>query len=198
MYANNIISSASKVLGIMRKLKFSFGRTALNQIFLSYILPKLEYSCIVWDGCTTQNTNSLQRIQNEAARLVTGLTRSVSLENLYRECGWVSSEERRKQQKLILMYKSVNGIVPPYISDIIPPLVRETTDYPFRNQNNIAAPFCRTEISRKSCIPSSIILWNAPDEETRNSPSVSSFKYQLKNGQTNSKVPSFYLTLFRQ
>ena len=193
-HIDNIITSASKVLGIMRKLKFSFSRTALNQIFLSYILPILEYSCIVWDGCTTQNTNSLQRIQNEAARLVTGLTRSVSLENLYRECGWVSLEERRKQQKLILMYKSVNGIVPPYISDIIPPLVRETTDYPLRNQNNIAVPFCRTEISRKSCIPSSITLWNALDEETRNSPSVSSFKYQLKNRQTNSKVPSFYLT----
>ena len=180
-HIDNITTSASKVLGIMRKLKFSFSRTALSQIFLSYILPILEYSCIVWDGCTTQNTNSLQRIQNEAARLVTGLTRSVSLENLYRECGWVSLEERRKQQKLILMYKSVNGIVPPYILDIIPPLVRETTDYPLRNQNNIAVPFCRTEISRKSCIPSSITLWNALDEETRNSPSVSSFKYQLKN-----------------
>ena len=92
------------------------------------------------------------------------------------------------------MYKSVNGNVPPYISDIIPPLARETTDYLLRNQNNIAAPFCRTEISRKSCIPSSITLWNALDEETRNSLSVSSFKYQMKNRQTNSKVPSFYLT----
>ena len=92
------------------------------------------------------------------------------------------------------MFKFVNDIFPPYILDIIPPLVRETTDYPLRNQNNIAAPFCRTEISRKLCIPSSITLWNALDEETRNSPSVSSFKYQLKNRQTNSKVPSFYLT----
>ena len=92
-----------------------------------------------------QNINSLQKIQNEAARLVTGLTRYVSLENLYRECGWVTLEERRKQQKLIFMYKTVNGIVPPYITDITPPLVRETTNYPLRNQNNIVAPFCRTD-----------------------------------------------------
>ena len=125
----------------MRKLKFSFSRTALNQIFLSYILPILEYSCIVWDGCTIQNTNSLQRIQNEAARLVTGLTRSVSLENLYRECGWVSLEERRKQQKLILMYKSVNGIVPPYISDISYPLWSENYRLPVTKSKQYCCPF---------------------------------------------------------
>ena len=173
----------------MRKLKFTFSRTALNQIYLSYILSILEYSCIVWDGCSVQNINSLQRIQNEAARIVTGLTRSVSLENLYRECGWVTLEERPKQQKLIFMYRSVNGLVPTYISDITPPLVHETTDYPLRNQNNITIPFCRTEISRRSCIPSSITLWNALDEELRASPSLASFKYQLKKRQNNSMFP---------
>ena len=87
----------------MRKLKSNFSRTALNQIFLSYILPVLEYSCIVWDRCTVQDMNALQKVQNEAARIVTGLIRSVSIENLYRECGCVSLEERRRQQKFIWM-----------------------------------------------------------------------------------------------
>ena len=191
-HIDNIITSASKVLGIMRKLKFNFSRTALNQIFLSYILPVLEYSCIVWDSCTVQDVNALQKVQNEAARIVTGLTRSVSIENLYRECGWVSLEERRRQQKFIFMYKSVNGLVPSYISDLIPPPIHETTNYPLRDQNNITVPFCRTEIARKSCIPSSITLWNSLDEELRNSSTLASFKYQLKNLQNKSKVPHYY------
>ena len=75
------------------------------------------------------------------------------------------------------MYKSVNGLVPSYA---IPPLVGETNAYNLRNNNNITVPFCRTEISRKSCIPSSISAWNSLDIELRNSPSLSSFKYQLK------------------
>ena len=137
--------------------------------------------------------NDLQKVQNEAARIVTGLTRSVSIENLYRECGWVSLEERRRQQKFIFMYKSVNGFVPSYISNLIPPLIHEITNYPLRDQNNITVPFCRTEISRKSCIPSSITLWNSLDEELRNSSTLASFKYQLKNLQNNSKVPHYYI-----
>ena len=100
--------------------------------------------------------------------------------------------ERRKQQKLIFMYKSVNGLVPSYVSDLIPPLVGETNAYNLRNNNNITVPFCRTEISRKSCIPSSISAWNSLDIELRNSPSLSSFKYQLKKTQNNSIVPTYY------
>ena len=84
----NILSSASKIIGIMRKLKYSFSRIALNQIYISYVRPIFEYSSIVWDNCTVEQANSLEKMQNEAARIVTGLTRSVSLENLYNECGW--------------------------------------------------------------------------------------------------------------
>ena len=141
MHIENILTSAAKIVGIMRRLKFKFTRVALNQIYLSYVLPVLGYSSVVWDGCSSQDSNALEKLQNEAARIVTGLTRSVSLENLYRKCGCSSLSERRKQQKLNFMYRSVNGLVPTYITDLIPPVIRETTNYPLRNQNNITIPF---------------------------------------------------------
>ena len=86
-HINNFKSAAAKILGIMRKLKFSLSRSALNQIYFSYLLPTLEYASSVWDGCTAQNADILDKIQNEAARIVTGLTRSVSLDKLFKECG---------------------------------------------------------------------------------------------------------------
>ena len=139
-HIENIIKSASKVICIMRKLRFTFSRVALNQIYLSYLLQIIEYPCVVWDGCTVQDINSLQKLQNEAARIVTGLTRSVSLDNIYRECGWVSLAERRRQQKLIFMYKSINGPVPTYVSDLIPPSVGEISTYTLRNVHTNCFP----------------------------------------------------------
>ena len=68
----------------MRNLIYSISRNALNQMYMSYMLPVVEYASVVWDGCSKQDSQSLQRIQNEAARMVTGLTRSVSWENLYK------------------------------------------------------------------------------------------------------------------
>ena len=73
----------------MRKLKFTFHRVALNQVYISYVLPILEYSSVVWDTCKIQDSNTIEKLQNEAAWIVTGLSRSVSLVNFYRECGCV-------------------------------------------------------------------------------------------------------------
>ena len=95
-HINDILESASKILQIMRRLQFTLTRAALNQIYLSYVRLILEYSSIVWDGCTVVSSNSIEKLQNQAARIVTGLTRSVSLENLYKECGWEALSERRK------------------------------------------------------------------------------------------------------
>ena len=88
------------MIGIMRKLKYVFSRRSLNQIYVSYVRPVLEYSCVVLDGCTVEQQNSLEKLQNEAARIVTGLTKSVTLNRLYQECSWQFLQERRTNKKL--------------------------------------------------------------------------------------------------
>ena len=179
-HIEQIANTASKILGIMRILKYTLSRNALNQIYLYHLLPIIEYASLVWDGCTQQDSNTLQKIQNEAARIVTGLTRSVSLVKLYNECGWTNLSVRRHQQKLHFMYKVNNGLVPSYITDLFPPLVSEISGYPLRNNNNFSTPFTRTNISLRSCIPSAIRMWNTLDEGLKNQPTISSFKNNLQ------------------
>ena len=60
--------------------------------------------------------------QIEAAGISTRLTRSVSLENLYKECGWLTLSQRRQQHKLSFMYNVNISILPSYIKYLIPPL----------------------------------------------------------------------------
>ena len=145
-------------------------------MYMSYMLPIVEYASLVWDGCSEQDSVNLQKVQNEAAGLVTGLTRSVSLENLYKECGWATLSQRRQQHKLSFMYNVNTGLVPSYIQDLIPPLASEVSDYPLRNTRNITVPYNRTSISQKSCIPSSIRLWNSLADDLKDSSSLSTFK----------------------
>ena len=175
-HIENIVLSATKILGLMRKLKYSISRNALKQMYMSFLLPVVEYASVVWDGCSEQDSQTLQKIQNEATHLVTGLTRSVSLENLFKECGWTTLSKRRQQHKLSFMYKVNNGIVPSYIQDLIPPLVSEISNYPLRNNRNISVPFNRTCISQKSCIPSSIRLWNSLEDDLKNLSTLQTFK----------------------
>ena len=62
----------------------------------------------------------------------------------------MSLAERRRQQKLISMYKSVSDFVPTCVSELIPPTVGEISTYTLRNQHDITVPFCMTKSLRKS------------------------------------------------
>ena len=60
-HINSILSSAAKKLGMMRILKYSISRKSLNQIYISFLRPVLEYSAVVWDGCTLYEKESLEK-----------------------------------------------------------------------------------------------------------------------------------------
>ena len=92
----------------MRKLKFKLDRKSLEIIYAAFIRPLLEYGDVIWNNCTLQDKYELDKIQNEAARIATGTTKLVSLNNLYKEIEWESLEERRQKHKLTLFYKIIH------------------------------------------------------------------------------------------
>ena len=193
-HINNISVSASKILGMMRSLKFKLQRSSLNQIYISFLRPVLEYVSVVWDNCTVREKESLEKIQNEAARIVTGVTRSISLENLYIEIGWLTLSDRRKYQKLVLTYKIFNGQTPNYLLDIFPPNVNARTQYTLRNANDIDLIGHRTELFARSFIPSAIKLWNELPVDIKSIQSLSSFKSYVMLSFSVSNVPKYILS----
>ena len=54
---------------------------------LTFIRPLLEYSFEVWDNCSQTDNDRLEKLQLEAARIVTGLTAYLSWVSLYQENG---------------------------------------------------------------------------------------------------------------
>ncbi len=142
--------------------------------------PILEYASIVWESCTMYEQDSLEKLQYEAARVVTGLTRSVSIAKLLREIGCVSLNDRRNIQKLLIVYKEKTGMLPEYLHILFPPLVAANNPYNLRNNDNFVTMARRTEIFSKSFIPSSVALWNGLSDEIKRSTSLNIFKNNLK------------------
>jgi len=101
-------------------LKFTVKRNTLNQIYITVLRPILEYSSAVWDNCEKDEKDRLERMQLEAARIVTGTTRSISTINLNHEIGWLTLEDRRKYQKFVLTFRIKNYIVPDYLNNLFP------------------------------------------------------------------------------
>ena len=59
-----------------------------------------------------------KKLQNHAARIITGASYLQRSSDVLCELGWMTSEAMRKRQKAILMFKILNGLTPPYLSEI--------------------------------------------------------------------------------
>ena len=139
----------------MRKLKFKLdNRQFLENIYITFIRPILEYGSEVWDNCGAVNSDRLEKVQTEAARIVTGLTLYASLDSIYCETGWDKLIVRQKVKKLNLFYKIINNEALEYLSELIPPTVAESNNYNLRNRHNISQPANRLSSYHNSFFPS--------------------------------------------
>ena len=70
-----ITTKAWQRIHIMRKFKFRLDRKALETIYIAFNRPILEYADVVWCNITVYEEDELKKIQLEAARIVTGITK---------------------------------------------------------------------------------------------------------------------------
>ena len=83
-----------------------------------------------------------------------------------------------------------NGLVPPYLSSLLPPLVGSSNPYPLRNNNDIQTLRTHTALYHNSFLPSAIREWNKLSQSQRHASSLNSFKASLK--PTILKTPKHY------
>jgi len=84
------------------------------------IRPLLEYSCEVWDNCSQMDNDRIEKLQLEAARIVTGLTVLSSRDSLYQETEGGKLSSRQERRKLCLMNNMYHGHAPSYLCDLLP------------------------------------------------------------------------------
>jgi hypothetical protein len=63
VHIENIATSALKQVNVLRKLKCILSKQALSNIYLTFIIPVLEYACEVWDGCYERDIEKLEKMQ---------------------------------------------------------------------------------------------------------------------------------------
>ena len=132
----------------------------------------------------------MTKIQLEAGRIVTGSTKLVEINKLYKELGWLKLSERRDLHKLFLFFKMDHGLAPLYLSNLLPPHVEDVTSYRLRNAGNYVGIHANTRTYADSFLPSTIQAWNNLPDSIRSADTLATFKHLLT--QDTPKVPKYY------
>ena len=135
-------------------------------------------------------------IQIEAAKILTGTTKSVSVANLYTETYWETLDARRNKHKLVLFYKVLIALTPHHLSSIVSSLVQNASRYNLRNFNDTQD----YRFSLYFILKFSSILNNSRLEPSKswyeNTDTLDSFKHKLN--QNLSVIPIHYYTKIRK
>ena len=119
-HVNNITSKASRTLGFLQRNLQHCTKDCRRTAYLSLVRSTLEYGSIIWDSHYKCDIDKLERIQNRAARFIKKDYHSKDpgcMTNMLKELELPSLQERRKQLRLIFMFKVVEGLVPAMPSD---------------------------------------------------------------------------------
>ena len=81
----------------------------------AYILPHVDYSCVVWGNCSRSLEEKLVRFQKRAAIIILDCDYSVSSFVLFSKFRWMTFPERVIYQKAKQMFKTIRGEAPDYL-----------------------------------------------------------------------------------
>ena len=116
------LTKANRTLGFLRRNLYSCPQEVKEVAYKGLVRPVLDYGSSVWDPPGVVLQEELESVQKRAARFVTGNynyeTGSITgiLGQLKRE----SLKKRRKDNRLILLYKGLKGKASVPTDDLIP------------------------------------------------------------------------------
>ena len=113
-HISEVNRKVSKVLAALRRLKPLCPQPVLITIYKSLILPYLHYSTAAWGGLGTGLSNKLEKLQNRAARIITGAAWDVRFSYILSDLNWTSLHGRHSKLMKTLMFKTVNDLMPEY------------------------------------------------------------------------------------
>ena len=178
-HVSEISGKISKTLAALRRLKSILPQRVLITIYKSLILPNLDYCSTVWGNIGKGLATNLQKLQNRAARIITGADYSVRSTQILQNLNWLSLEERRSQQFKKLMFKTMNKEVPEYLHEKFV-LTNTVHSHNIRGVNdNVSIPRPQTEALKKGFVYRGACLWNSLPSKAKQATTLRSFNNNI-------------------
>ena len=180
-HINKACNAAFYHLHNLRLIKKYLSRDSLITLVHAFITSRLDYCNGLLFGLPKVQIDKLQRVQNAAARLILGIGKFSHITPALYELHWLPISLRIDYKILILTFKSIYGLAPTYLSDLI--IIKSNSLYNLRSTGKLLLDHPKGKMlttlgaTSFSAAPK---LWNELPVELRQATSLNSFKSRLK------------------
>ena len=182
-----IANKVSKIVALLGRLKHTFPKSILKNLYLSLLLPYLNYGNVIWASADKTNLNSLVILQKKAIRIICKVKYFDHTEPLFKSLEILHLSNIYKLNCLLFIYKLFNTNM--YIE--IKRRVFRNSDFHnhiTRNRSQYRLPRTRLKCIRQSCLHVGLTLWNNVDKDISDSKTIYNFKRQIKKQLLEGKL----------
>ena len=145
------------------------------------VVPHYNYGDIIYDGCTADARDTLERNQHYAAKAILGWPKLSSSSTALRELGWIPLHQRRKIHQGVFIHKALRNRNSHHATSTINNLLphhTHSTRHSHRNQFNSQQH--HLSLTERSVMYRATHAWNSFPFEVRNIESTKGFKDSLQ------------------
>ena len=183
-------TKANQKLGFLRRNLHGCPYKLRELAFITLVRSSLEYCGAVWDTTVKEEAEQLERVQRRAARWARGAHGIISVTALLRDLNWPDLADRRRNQRLCLFYKVLNGEldITPESLDLIPATSSRTRNSHHQKLQRVAGRDTHSPYW-KGTVLGTIPEWNILPKETVEAIDIEAFKRELVLAKPSSKAP---------
>ena len=178
-HVNRLVSSCYYQLRRIPSIRRSIPTTMAITLMNSFILNRVDYCNSLLVSLPAYQTDRIQIVLNDAARLIFGGSRSDHVTPILRQrLHWLSATRRIEFKVALLMYKGINNLSPDYITSYCISSSINQRRFTLRSadKGNLIEPKTVTEFRKRSLAFAGPHLWNKLPINIRQSSSVDIFK----------------------
>ena len=111
-HIDNMIAKINQRLGVLRRVKEFLDLDTRCVLYTSLILPLFDYGDTIWgDKNNSILMNSLQVLENKAAKIILNQHPRYSSTKALEELKWATLTTRRHNHRCTFIYKCMNGLI---------------------------------------------------------------------------------------
>ena len=115
-HTQNICKKSASALGAIKRIRHLIPFNILINAYDSLVQPYVNYCGVVWSDCGSGLSEKLQKLQNHAARILMCTNYDSDIDELFRVLSWRKLKYQRFESAAVMMYKSLHGMTPEYLS----------------------------------------------------------------------------------
>ena len=97
---DSISKKVSRGTGAIKLIKPYVPKKCLSQVYNAFVQPYFDYCSLVWQNCKLELQSKLQKLQNRAARIITGDNWEIRSKDVLNKLNWLPLNQRRLTDRL--------------------------------------------------------------------------------------------------